>query len=48
MAFQAVLWDPLWATSSGLAMLEGYWELMKSEDAIVKSEGTLHTSLDDN
>ena len=44
MAFQAVLWDPLWAPSSGLAMLEGCWEVMKSEDVIVKSEGTLHTS----
>ena len=32
----------------GLAMLEGCWEVMKSEDVIVKSEGTLHTSLVDN
>ena len=48
MAFQAVLWDPLWAPSSGLAMLEGCWEVMKSEDVIVKSEGTLDTSLVDN
>ena len=48
MAFQAVLWDTLWAPSSGLAMLEGCWEVMKSEDVIVKSEGTLHTSLVDN
>ena len=48
MAFQAVLWDPLWAPSSGLAMLEGCYKVMKSEDVIVKSEGTLHTSLIDN
>ena len=48
MAFQAVLWDPLWAPSIGLAMLEGCWEVMKSEVVIVKSEGTLHTSLVDN
>ena len=44
MAFQAALWDPLWAPSSGLAMLEGCYKVMKSEDVIVKSEGTLHTS----
>ena len=48
MAFQAALWDPLWAPSSGLAMLEGCYKVMKSEDVIVKSEGTLHTSLIDN
>ena len=39
---------PALAPSSGLAMLEGCWEVMKSEDVIVKSEGTLHTSLVDN
>ena len=43
-----LLWDPLWAPSSGLAMLEGCYKVMKSEDVIVKSEGTLHTSLIDN
>ena len=48
MAFQAALWDPLWAPSSGLAMLEGCYKVMKSEDVIVMSEGTLHTSLIDN
>ena len=37
-----------WAPSSGLAMLEGCYKVMKSEDVIVKSEGTLHTSLIDN
>ena len=29
-------------------MLEGCYKAMKSEDVIVKSEGTLHTSLIDN
>ena len=48
MAFQAALWDLLWVPSSGLAMLEGCYKVMKSEDVIVKSEGTLHTSLIDN
>ena len=48
MAFQAALLDPLWAPSSRLAMLEGCYKVMKSEDVIVKSEGTLHTSLIDN
>ena len=37
-----------WAPSSGLAMLEGCYKVMKSEDVIVKSEGTLHTSLIDD
>ena len=37
---------PAWAPSSTLAMKEGRKEgrQMKSEDVIVKSEGTLHTS----
>ena len=35
---------PAWVPSSGLAMLEGCYKAMKSEDVIVKSEGTLHTS----
>jgi hypothetical protein len=48
MAFQAALWDPLWVPSSRLAMLEGCYKVMKSEDVIVKSEGTLHTSPFDN
>ena len=39
---------PAWAPSSGLAILEGCYKAMKSEDVIVKSEGTLHTSLIDN
>ena len=43
-----LLWDPLLAPSSGLVMLEGCYKVMKSEDVIVKSEGTLHTSLIDN
>ena len=42
MAFQAAFMGPTWAPSSTLAMKEG--RQMKSEDVIVKSEGTLHTS----
>jgi hypothetical protein len=38
----------LYGTHLGLAMLEGCYKAMKSEDVIVKSEGTLHTSLIDN
>ena len=33
---------------NSLVMLEGCYKAMKSEDVIVKSEGTLHTSLIDN
>ena len=39
---------PAWAPFSGLAMLEGCYKAMKSKDVIVKSEGTLHSSLIDN
>ena len=45
MAFLAVFMGPTWEPSSTLAMKEGRKEgrQMKSEDVIVKSEGTLHT-----
>ena len=44
MAFQAALWDPLGRHLADLRC----WKAMKSEDVIVKSEGTLHTSPFDN